>query len=151
MRPAFAQSAAVAAAVFVAFVASVVWLVHWRSGAPGGGSAAPFMPAAVPAGILALTALWLLLRGLCERLIRFAAAAALGVYLAVAYGAAILSCEANACFDPAANRFLGWFLLGGVAAAALVHHVVLTLLRRAGGEASGAGTVSIAPLPDGET
>jgi hypothetical protein len=34
-------------------------------------------------------------------------------------------CGPVACFAPGPSRLMGWFVLGGVAIAALLHHLVL--------------------------
>ena len=45
--------------------------------------------------------------------------------LALAYVITAVYCGPVACFQPGPNRLMGWFVVLGVAAAALVHQVVL--------------------------
>jgi hypothetical protein len=48
--------------------------------------------------------------------------------VALAYGQVAIYCGPFACFTPGSARMMGWFLVGGAAAIALVHHVVLNAM-----------------------
>jgi hypothetical protein len=46
-----------------------------------------------------------------------------------AYLIVAMTCGPVACFQQGSNRAMGWFIVGGVALAALVHHLALARLK----------------------
>jgi hypothetical protein len=120
-------------AIFAAFAAvaavSIGWLVHLRMSPRFDGFTAGPMVLGVPAALAGLTIIWLLARGLAEGSTRWNIAVVLIAGTAFAYAVVAMMCGPVACFMPGANRLLGWFIVGGVALAAVAHHFVRDRLR----------------------
>jgi hypothetical protein len=134
MKPIPAYLVAAAAAFVVIVVVTALWIVHLRLGPRLDGWVAGPMVLFVPMFLLILTGCWLIARPVLGRWIDWrlgtvAAATLIGVYLLTA-----VICGPIACFQPGPNRAMGWFIVIGVAAAALMHHLLWTRLRRNGGQ-----------------
>lgn len=124
-RVALPHAVSVIAALEVIALASLAWVVNVRSGPPIGprsGVIVVFMPLA----LLILFAMWMVLRFVILRRIAWPAYLVLAVAIVVGYLIVAASCGPTACFVPGPNRFMGWYLVLGVAGAAFVHHLALT-------------------------
>jgi hypothetical protein len=124
-RPARAHIFALVAAFLAIIAVSALWIVNLRSGPPLDGFTAGPMVIFVPFFLLIIFAVWLAIRGALQGRIAWRSAT-------VPFGALLLAvvfvigyCGPVACFTPGSNRLMGWFVLGGVAFAALLHHLVL--------------------------
>jgi hypothetical protein len=128
-RPARAHVFALIA-TFVAIVAvSALWIVNLRSGPPLDGWVAGPMVIFVPAFILILAAVWLLVRAVLHGRVRWRKRTVVLATLIPALIIVVVNCGPVSCFTPGNNnRLLGWFVVGGVVIAALVHHLVLNRL-----------------------
>ncbi|CAN5313419.1 hypothetical protein BH10PSE9_BH10PSE9_18430 [soil metagenome] len=134
MHPVRAHLAAVAASIVVVIVVSALWLIHFKT-YPRGTGFDDLSGVVVPFALLGLTALWLVVRALLEGRLRWRVVTVFIVALAFALAPVLLYCGPVACFMPGPQKYMGWFLVLGVAVAALAHHVVL--LRVAGKQAAG--------------
>jgi hypothetical protein len=119
--PAHAHAAAIASAVVAVAVASGFWLLRVNQG-----GVEDLSEGWLPAAILLLAAAWLVIRALLEHRIQWRVITVIIVAAAFALWPVILYCGPTACFTPGPNGLIGWFIVGGVAFAALVHHLVLT-------------------------
>jgi hypothetical protein len=138
------QLLGILAAFAAAAAVSVGWFVHLRLSPQFAGFSVRPSVLGVPAALVALTALWLVARGLAEGTARWNfAVVALGS-AAFAYAVVAMMCGPTACFLPGASRLVGWFIVGGLALAALAHHVVRERLRTKWGLGRPAGL----PKPD---
>jgi hypothetical protein len=117
------------AAFVVAGVAGLAWLVHLRLRPDFQGFAPGLTLFGVPALVFGLTFIWLLARGVAEGTARWNFVIVLIGACAFAYATTALMCGPVACFVPGQNRYMGWFIVAGVAAAALAHHFVRERLR----------------------
>jgi hypothetical protein len=124
MRPVAAHSIAIAAAFLAIVVATAAWIANLRAG-PKLGLEAGAMVIMVPLALLVLTAIWLVVRSMLGARQRWGAIGATAICAVLAYAIVALTCGPVACFQAGPNRAMGWFLVGGVALAALVHHVLL--------------------------
>jgi hypothetical protein len=124
MRPVASHTLAIAAAVLALVAAAAVWIVNLRAG-PRLGLEAGAMVVIVPLAMLVLFAMWLVVRTLLARRIRWGALGMTAVCAMLTYTIVAVACGPITCFQAGPHRAMGWFLVGGVAAAALVHHVVL--------------------------
>jgi hypothetical protein len=129
MKPAAAHSIAIAAVILVIVTVTAGWIVNLRAG-PKLGLEAGAMVVMVPLALFVLTAMWLTVRAMAEKRLRLNALAATAICAFFAYILVAVTCGPIACFQAGPNRAMGWFLVGGVALAALVHHVLLGWLAR---------------------
>ncbi|MEX0852534.1 MAG: hypothetical protein WD036_04520 [Bauldia sp.] len=116
---------ALIAALAVIVAVSAAWIVNLRMGPRLDGFTAGPMVIFVPFGILILTAVWLIVRGVLHGRVRWTAIKVGLASLGLATIGVAVGCGPIACFAPGPDRLMGWFLVGGVALTALVHHVVL--------------------------
>jgi hypothetical protein len=115
-------------AAFATIVAvSALWIVNLRLGPPLGGWVAGPMVIFVPVFLLILLAVWLLVRAALQGRIRWRSSTVALATLIPSIAIVVLNCGPTACFAPGNDRLLGWFVVGGVVVAALVHHLVLVL------------------------
>lgn len=124
-RSARAHIVALIAALGTIVAVSALWIVNLRMGPRLDGFTAGPMVVFVPFGIVLLTAFWLIARGLLHGRVRWRAATALAAAGALALVIVAGYCGPVACFMAGPNRLMGWFLVGGVALAALAHQLVL--------------------------
>jgi hypothetical protein len=123
-RPARAHVAAIAASAVVVVAVSALWLMHFRT-YPGGSGFDDLSSVYVPFALLGLSALWLVVRALLEGRFRWRVVTVFIVSLAFALAPVLIYCGPVACFIPGPQKYMGWFLVIGVAVAALAHHIVL--------------------------
>lgn len=114
----------VLAEFLVLFAVIALWILNLRLGPPIEGFSGGPLLALVPMLLLTLGIVWIALRFGMRRSINWTpgtvAAAAGGFgFVAIAF-----SCGPGACFMPGEYRLLGWFVVGGIVLAALVHHWV---------------------------
>ncbi len=124
-RNPFAQAVSLIAALEVIVLASLAWVLNLRSGPVLGlesGAILLFLPLA----LIIVFAMWLVLRFLLLRRLRWPALLVLAASLVLGYLMVAASCGPVACFQPGPNRMMGWYLVLGVAGAALAHHFALT-------------------------
>lgn len=119
----FALIAALATIVAV----SALWIVNLQLGPRLDGWVAGPMVIFVPAFILILMVVWLIVRAVFQSRIAWRSTTVALATLLPSLAIVVLNCGPTACFMPNNNRFLGWFVVGGVVAAALIHHLVLVL------------------------
>lgn len=124
-----AQLVGILAAFAVAAAVSVAWLVHLRLSPQFAGFSIKPSVLGVPAALAGLTLLWLLARGLAEGGARWNFVVAAVGSGGFAYAVVAAFCGPTACFLPGPGRLSGWFIVGGLAVAALVHHFVRERLR----------------------
>ena len=130
MKPGPAHALAILAAFAVIVAVTALWIVHLRLGPRLDGWTGGITLVFVPVLLLILMAFWLIARPILGhwidwRLGLVAAATIVPVYVLVA-----ITCGPIACFRQGPNRAMGWFIVGGVALAALTHHLLLSRLRR---------------------
>jgi hypothetical protein len=126
-RPLSAHIFALIGALATVVATSALWVVNLRLGPPLDGWVAGPMVIVVPAFVLILLAVWLLVRAALHGRIRWRISTVALATLIPSAVVVILNCGPTACFTPGNDRLLGWFVVGGVVAAALVHHLVLIL------------------------
>lgn len=115
-------------AAFAAIVAvSALWIVNLRVGPPLDGWVAGPMVIFVPAFIVILLVVWLVMRAISQSWVRWRTATVVLATLILSTALVILNCGPVACFAPGNERLLGWFVIGGLVIAALIHHLVLFL------------------------
>lgn len=124
-RPARAHLWALIAAFIAILAVSSLWIVNLRMGPPLDGFTGGPMVIFVPVFVLFLTGMWFAARGVLHGRVHWRAITVLVVALVFAYAVVVVYCGPVACFAPGPNRLMGWFVVGGVALAALVHHLVL--------------------------
>lgn len=124
-RPALAHILALAAALLAVLAASALWIVNLRLGPPLDGWTAGPMVIFVPVFLLIVTIVWLAIRAALHGRIAWHATTVLVGSLVLSIVLVIGYCGPLACFTPGNNRLMGWFVVGGLASAALVHHIVL--------------------------
>jgi hypothetical protein len=129
MRPAAAHSVAIGAVILVIVGVSAAWIASLRSG-PKLGLEAGAMVIMVPLALAVLTAMWLVAWAMIGGRLRLGAIGMTAVAAILAFAVVAFTCGPVACFQAGPNRGVGWFLVGGVALAALVHHVLLGWLQR---------------------
>ena len=124
-RPARAHIAAALTALVVAVAASAAWLV-WYKTFPRGTGFDDLSGLFGALTIFGLSVLWLVLRAI----VPVARTALMAVVVAAVLTAivVVMMCGPVACFVPGPERLLGWFVVVGVAVAALLHHLVLVAL-----------------------
>lgn len=127
-RPLSAQIFALIAALATVVATSALWIVNLRLGPPLDGWVAGPMVIFLPAFVLILLAVWLLFRAALHGRIRWRISTVALATLVMSVAVVIVNCGPTACFTPGNDRLLGWFVVGGVVAAALIHHLVLTLI-----------------------
>jgi hypothetical protein len=127
-RPLSAQIFALIAALATVVATSALWIVNLRLGPPLDGWVAGPMVIFLPAFVLILLAVWLLVRAALHGRIRWRISTVVLATLVPSVAVVIVNCGPTACFTPGNDRLLGWFVVGGVVAAALIHHLVLTLI-----------------------
>ena len=133
MNPAFAYLIATATAIAEIVVVTALWIVYLRAGPPLDAFVAGPLLATVPAALLFLLGAWLVQRGLFGRRVEWTAVRVLAACGIFAYLVTAIFCGPVACFQSGPNRAMGWFIVLGVAAAAVTHHLLLEwLLRKAG-------------------
>lgn len=113
------------AAAEIIVLASLAWLANLRNGPTFGlesGAILLFMPLA----LVIIFAMWLVLRFLLLRHLPWPALLVLAASLVLGYLMVAASCGPVECFQPGPNRMMGWYLVLGVAGAALAHHFALT-------------------------
>ena len=122
--PLRAHLLAMVAALSAIVIATAAWIVNLRMGPPLDGFVAGPMVIMVPFALLALVGLWFALRS--GIWIRWTALIVLIASLAYAFAVIAVLCGPVECFTPNNhNRLMGWYIVGGVGLAALVHHVAL--------------------------
>ncbi len=126
-RPLHAHVLAGLAALALVVAVGALWLLHYRS-YPRGTGFDDLTGVFVPFVLLILTGLWLIIRALLEHRLRWRSLTVFITALAFALAPVVLYCGPVACFAPGPNRFMGWFVVIGVALGALVHHLVLKRL-----------------------
>ena len=126
-RPLSAHIFALIGALAAVVATSALWIVNLRLGPPLDGWVAGPMVIFVPAFVLILLAVWLLVRAALHGRIRWRISTVALATLIPSVAVVILNCGPTACFAPGNDRLLGWFVVGGVVAAALIHHLVLVL------------------------
>lgn len=127
-RPLIAQMFALIGALATVVATSALWIVNLRLGPPLDGWVAGPMVIFLPAFVLILLAVWLLVRAALHGRIRWRISTVALATLVLSVAVVIVNCGPTACFTPGNDRLLGWFVVGGVVAAALIHHLVLTLI-----------------------
>jgi predicted permease len=120
-----AHAVALIAALEALVAVSIAWVVNLRSG-PRLGLEASAILVFLPIGLLILFGMWLVLRFLLVRRLRWTGLLALAGSIALGYLMVAASCGPVACFQAGPNRYMGWFLVLGIALAALAHHLALT-------------------------
>jgi hypothetical protein len=119
-----AQAAAIGVAFLVIVAVSAGWIVHLRMGPKLDGWTAGPMILGVPVVLIGLTVIWLIARGLVGRRAQWSVAVPVVASAVFAYAVVAVMCGPIACFQQGPNRAMGWFIVGGVMAAALAHHLV---------------------------
>ena len=125
------RAAGLLAAVAVIVAVSAAWIVHLRLGPRLEGWVAGPMVIFVPMMALVIYGVWMLVRAVAGRWIRWAAGTvALGSAATVLVVLGVY-CGPTACFvADSPNRQLGWFVLAAVVGAAIAYQLV-----RGGGQA----------------
>jgi hypothetical protein len=126
-RPLRAHILALIAALATIVAVSALWIVNLWLGPPLDGWVAGPMVIFVPAFLLILLAVWLVVRAVLQSWIHWRSSTVALATLIPSVGIVVLNCGPTACFAPGNERLLGWFVVGGVVFAALVHHLVLAL------------------------
>ena len=124
-RPLRAHIVALIASFVTILAVSALWIVNLRMGPELDGFTGGAMLVYVPFAILIVTGVFLLVRALLHHRIKWRAVTVVITSIAFALWPAILYCGPVECFAPGRNHLMGWFIIAGVALAALVHHVVL--------------------------
>lgn len=119
---------ALIAAFAVVVAVSALWIANLRLGPPLDGWVAGPMVIFVPAFVGGFLVVWLITRTALQRRIPWRGSTVALSTLLPSTALVVLNCGPTACFVPGnSNRLLGWFVVGGVVVAALVHHFVLVL------------------------
>lgn len=125
-RPARAHILALVAAFAAVVVVSALWIVNLRMGPPLEAWTGGATVIIVPMALVALTAGWLIVRGVLHGRVHWHAVTVLAVSAVGTLAVVVVACGPLACFLPSrSNYFMGWFVVLGVALTALVHHIVL--------------------------
>jgi hypothetical protein len=114
----------VLAEFIVLFAVIGLWILNLRLGPPVEGSPAAPLLAVVPLLLLTLGIVWIALRFGMRRSVNWTPATVAAAAGGFGVVATVFSCGASACFVPGEYRLLGWFVVGGIVLAALVHHWV---------------------------
>lgn len=137
MKPWLAYLVAVGSALLAIIIVSTVWVGFLRTGPKLDAWVAGPIIVAVPVALVALTAMWLLLRAGLARWVTWNVGRVLAASLVLAYILTAITCGPVACFQALPSFWVGWFLLLGTAIAACVHHAIFRhLLRKANKTAS---------------
>lgn len=118
---------ALLAALAAVVVVTALWIVNLRMGPPLEGFTGGPMLIAMPMFLLLVVGAWLVVRVLLQGRVRWHVVLVVVVAAAFALAPVVLYCG-PACFAPGPNRLLGWFVVVGAAATALVHHLVFEAL-----------------------
>jgi hypothetical protein len=129
MKPAATHAIAIAAAIAAIVATTAAWIVNLRAG-PKLGLEAGAMVLIVPLALFVLAGMWFVVRLWLSAPLRWGVVAMTCLCALFAYVLVAVTCGPIACFQPGPNRAMGWFLVGGVALAALVHHGVLAWLSK---------------------
>ena len=124
-RPARAHILALLATFLAVVAASALWIVNLRLGPPLEGLVGGPMVVFVPFVMLIFVAVWLVIRGLLHGRVKWRVSTVLLTTLVASAIVVAFTCGPISCFTPGMNRLMGWFVVGGVAIAALVHHLIL--------------------------
>jgi hypothetical protein len=124
-RPARAHILALLSALATIVAVSALWIVNLRLGPRLEGFTAGPMVIFVPFAMVVLTAFWLFIRGALHGRLVWTTVMVLGWGLGLSLVTVAAYCGPVACFVPGNNRLMGWFVVGGVTLAALIHHLVL--------------------------
>ena len=119
---------AILAALGVIAAVGVSWILHLRV-AQIYGSTPELIVSAVPIALVSLTSIWLLARALLWRRMQWSLILLLTASIVFAYAVVAIMCGPVACFVPGPYRLSGWFIVGGVALAALTHHLIAEQVR----------------------
>ena len=128
-RSGTAHPLALGAAFLVIAVATLCWLA-WFKSYPRGTGFDDLSGVAVPFALIGLTALWLIVRALLHGRVQWRTITVVVVAFAFALAPVIIYCGPVACFAPGPSKFMGWFIVIGVAVAALAHHWALEAASR---------------------
>jgi hypothetical protein len=123
-RAAKAFLLAALAEFLVLFAVIGLWLLNLRLGPPLETSPNAQLLAVTPMLLLTLGIVWLALRFGMRRSVNWTPATVATAAGGFGFVAIAFSCGATACFVPGEYRLLGWFAVGGIILAALVHHWV---------------------------
>lgn len=134
-RPLRAHVWSLVAAAVVLVVVSALWLAWYRT-FPRGTRFDDLTGVAVPFGLLFLAAVWLIVRAVAHGRMNWHVVTVIVAAAALAYGQVAIYCGPLACFTPGSSRMMGWFLVGGAVAMALVHHFVLNAASAGGKRAA---------------
>ena len=124
-RPARAHVLSLLAAFVTILIVSALWIVNLRMGPRLDGFTGGPMVIFGPFFLLIMTGLWLGVRAVLHGRVHWSVLTVAVATLVLAYVITAVYCGPVACFQPGPNRLMGWFVVLGVAAAALVHQVVL--------------------------
>lgn len=124
-RPARAHILALLATFLAIVAVSALWIVNLRLGPPLEGLSGGPMVVFVPFVMLIFVGVWLVIRGLLHGRVKWRLTTVVLTTLVASVVVVVFTCGPISCFTPGANRLLGWFVVGGVTIAALVHHLIL--------------------------
>ena len=130
-RTARAHVYALLATLVAILIVSALWILNLGMGPPLDGFTGGPMVIFVPFFLLIVSGLWLAVRAVLHGRVHWRAITVVVAAAALALAPIVLYCGPVSCFAPGPNRLLGWFVLGGVAFAALAHHIVLEASSRA--------------------
>jgi hypothetical protein len=123
-RPALAHIFALIATLLAIVAVGALWLAYYRT-YPRGTGFDDLTGIFVPFALLFLVGVWLVVRAIAHHRVQWRVLTVIVAALALAYAQVAVYCGPVSCFTSGSNRFMGWFLVGGAALAALVHHFVL--------------------------
>ena len=132
MKPWLAHVVAIGAAVLGIMVVSALWIVFLRTIPQLDAWVAGPLVVAVPFALVVALVMWLIVRGLAARRVRWNAALVLAISAVITYVATAITCGPISCFRALPSFYVGWFLVIGSATVALIHHITINHLRRAG-------------------
>jgi hypothetical protein len=101
-----------------------LWIVNLRLGGPVENSPDAPLLGVMPMMLLSLGIVWLALRFGMRRSIDWTTTTVATGAASFGFVATAFSCGSGACFLPGEYRLFGWFVVGGIVLAALVHHFV---------------------------
>jgi hypothetical protein len=128
-RPARAHVLSLLAALVTIIAVSALWIVNLRMGPPLEAWTGGATVILIPLGLVILTAVWLVVRGLLHGRVHWRAVTVLAATILVPLAVVVVNCGPVACFVPGRPDYAaGWFIVGGVALTALVHHLVLNAM-----------------------
>jgi len=123
------QCIAILASLGAVAAVSAGWVLHLHINEQVDARAGGPLVLGLPVALASLTLIWLLARGLIGMKVKWSFALIVVAAAVFAGGVVAALCGPVACFRPGAYAAIGWFIVGGVAFAALAHHYVRERLR----------------------